>query len=266
MEEKKSTVITVACQKGGVGKTTVCVNLAMFLAKGNPDKKVCIIDADPPGNATLNFIDTRVHTEVKEFCTLIEQYDPEDSGSLHPLDIVLQSDKMENLWHIPTLIDSRLANIQASLMNKEYIIQDIMSILKKEFDYILIDTAPNNSIVERKVLRNSDIVIPVTSALIYSDIGFVQLFATLKQIKSREPVNISVSGIVFNLFVAGQILDNQVLETLKDLEKEEGIKLYTLPRCQDVNNYYSKGLPPFNTKIVAFNLIEELAAQISKEK
>ena len=266
MEERNSKVITIACGKGGVGKSTTCINLAMFLAKLNPNKKVCVIDGDPSGNATLNFINTRDYgNDIKEFCDLVEQYDPNNNNTLHPLDVVLTSTHLDNLWFIPTLIDSRLANVQSILMSKEYIIQDILAILKQEFDYIIIDTAPNSSVFERKILRNSDIVIPVTTGLIYSAEGFTKLFDILKEIKSREKLNISIPAIVFNLYVERQTLDNQTLETLLDIEKNMGIKLYTLPRSQDVNNYYSKGIPPFNTKIEAFQKIEELAIDLSKE-
>lgn len=257
MQQQNCTVITVACQKGGVGKTTVSVKLAIFLAKQN--KRVCIIDGDQQGNTTTNFISGE--HDIKEFYDLISEYEPDNPNSLKPSDVTFQSDIDDNLFYIPTLMTRKLANVQPILATKEYVIGDIIDDLKNSFDFIIIDTAPNSSVLERYLIKTSNMIIPVTTSEIYSDFGLDQLFALLNELKRRGGLNIKCPFIILNKFVSNQTLDKDMQISLTEVSVQNGMKLFTIPRTQEINNLHNRG-DHTNTKVTAIAILESIAQEV----
>ncbi|MGL5955372.1 MAG: ParA family protein [Brevinema sp.] len=227
-------IISVACQKGGVGKTTSAFYLARILAKQNPHSKVCLIDADQQGNSTINFIDSRVE-KCTEFYDLINQYDPDDSGSINILSVPLSSGFEENLYVIPTLVRSRLSNVVTILINKDDIVGDILHELRKKFDYIIIDTAPNSSRFEKDILLHSDIIIPVVTPSEYSQMGLAQLYYIINQLKRKESFKAQTPIIVLNMFKKNQIIDKESREMLLEFCNNQESRLFEIPNQEKVN-------------------------------
>ena len=161
-------IITIANQKGGVGKTTTAVNLAAALAASN--KKVLFIDADPQANATTSLGIYKNDYEFNFYHVLI--------GAKNINDVKLQT-------VIPTL-DLIPSNIGLVGIEKEFdpetdnlVIKKVLEPIKDEYDYIIIDTPPTLGIITINALNASDsVIIPVQTEYFALE-GLGQLLKTI---------------------------------------------------------------------------------------
>lgn len=198
-------IITIANQKGGVGKTTTAINLSACF--GVLEYKTLLIDADPQANATSGVgIDPKnVKTGVYE--TLI--------NDVHPRDIIQTTDS-PNLDILPSHIDLVGAEIELiNLPNREYMMRMALEKVKDDYDFIVVDCSPSLGLITVNALTASDSVIVPVQCEYFALEGLGKLLNTIKIVQSKLNPELSIEGILLTMYDTRLRLANQVVEEVK---------------------------------------------------
>ena len=165
-------IISVANQKGGVGKTTTAVNLSASLAKKN--RRVLLIDTDPQGNATSGVgVDKSVQFSVYD--VLVDGVDIENT---------IQKTEIKNLDVCPSNINLAGAEVQlVSAKDREYRLKEKLDQYKENYDYIIIDCPPSLGLVTLNAFTASDSVLIPIQCEYYALEGLGQLINTINLVK-----------------------------------------------------------------------------------
>ncbi|QGU08707.1 Sporulation initiation inhibitor protein Soj [Corynebacterium occultum] len=228
-------LITIANQKGGVGKTTSSVNLAAGLALHG--MKVLVIDLDPQGNASTALgVEHRAGT-LSSYEMLIGECTPEEA--------LQQSSEMENLYCIPATIDLAGAEIElVSLVRREYRLYDSVRgdfLEKYGFDYVIIDCPPSLGLLTINAMTLVDEVLIPIQCEYYALEGVGQLLNNITMIREHLNTSLHISGILLTMYDARTKLAEQVATEVR--EHFGGVVLDTIiPRSIKVSEAPGYGL------------------------
>lgn len=198
-------IISIANQKGGVGKTTTAINLSASLA--NIGKKVLLVDADPQANASSGLgIDIR-NLEFTVYECLIDGV---------PVNRAIVKSEVENLSILPSHID--LVGAEIELLNKdnrEFAMSEMLQPVKDNYDFILIDCSPSLGLITVNSLTASNsVIIPVQSEYFALE-GISKLLNTIKIIKNKLNTSLEIEGFLITMFDNRLRSANQVYAEVK---------------------------------------------------
>ena len=203
-------IVSFSNQKGGVGKTTSCVNISAQIA--NKGKKVLMIDMDPQGNATSGLGLPKAKIKKTIYDVIIGKCDIKDA---------IIKTKFKNLSVVPANID--LAGAEPELYdmeNDENFTKIALNSVKDEYDYIFIDCPPSLGMLTVKALSVSDGVVIPMQCEFYSLEGMSQLFNTVKKIKQLYNPTLQIVGILLTMYNGRLTLTAQVVNELKKYYSE----------------------------------------------
>ena len=224
-------IISVANQKGGVGKTTTTVNLSTILAKKG--KKVLLIDTDPQGNATSG-LGVSKDVELSVYDILIGDTE---------FDETLQETAIKNLKVCPSNISLAGAEVQlVSMMSREQRLKTKLDKIKDQYDYILIDCPPSLGLVTLNAFTASDSVLIPVQCEYFALEGLGQLLNTVNLVKKHLNKNLEIEGALLTMYDARTNLSNQVVKEVKKYFNDKVYKT-VIPRNVRVSEAPSYGMP-----------------------
>jgi chromosome partitioning protein len=201
-----TTVIAVANQKGGVGKTTTAVNLAASLATA--EKRTLLVDVDPQANASSG-------VGVRAGMAKLDLYDA--LAERATLREVIVATEVPGLYLAPSSQD--LVGVELELIDAEdraTRLRDVIATVKDDYDYVILDCPPSLGLITINALSAAEQVLVPMQCEYYALEGLTQLMATIERVRELYNPDLTVAGIVLTMFDSRNSLTHQVAAEVRD--------------------------------------------------
>ncbi len=224
-------ILSVANQKGGVGKTTTAINLSYYIAYFG--RKILLVDFDPQSNATSGLgINNNKHKTI--YHTLIDEEN---------INNIIINKHSENLFIVPSSIDLIGFEVEfATDNNKEFILKNTLNKLKREYDYVIIDCPPSLGLLTlNAIVASNSVIIPVQCEY-YALEGISKIIETIDLINVNLNTDVKIEGILLTMFDSRTNISYQVEEEMRNYFKDLVFKTI-IPRNVRLSEAPSFGLP-----------------------
>lgn len=233
----KCKIISIANQKGGVGKTATTVNLAAALAKLN--KRILVIDMDPQANVSRAFgleidkLDKTISEAIKGIYDindcLIKTYD--------------------NLFVIPSNLFLSGINFEDTIYNSkpELFLKQLINNIKENFDFIFIDCPPSLAFLTLSCFATSNSIIIPVQCEFFTLQSITQILSLINKVQNNFNPNLRIEGFLLTMYDAKTNLSNEVSVQIRSLFKENTYFTF-IPRNISIAEGLAKGIPVIKYK------------------
>ena len=254
MAFERNRIITIANQKGGVGKTTTAINLATALAAIG--ERVLIVDLDPQGNASTGLGIDRRNRHLSSYDVLI---------GTHTLGSVAVETAVPNLFIVPSTMD--LLGVEMEIAQSSDRVFRLKKALRAddayEFSYILLDCPPSFNLLTMNAMAAAHSVLVPLQCEFFALEGLSQLLETVDQVRRTVNPALDIQGIVLTMFDSRNNLAQQVVN---DVRSHLGDKVYhtLIPRNVRVSEAPSYGKPAilYDLKCAGSQAYLQLASEV----
>ena len=225
-------IIAIVNQKGGVGKTTTAVNLSSSIAAA--EKKCLLVDCDPQGNATtsLGINPSDLNPSLYDLILGKNIWDKAIIDTSMPL--------LKLIGANPDLFGAEVELFDTS--NKEYLLRNVLSNFKDDYEYIFIDCPPSLGFLTLNALTASDFfLVPLQCEYLAME-GLAQLLNTIRLVKKGLNPSLEMIGIMFTMFDSRNNLSHQVVDEVSQNFKGSVFKTI-IPRNVSLSEASSYGEP-----------------------
>ena len=224
--------VSIFNQKGGVGKTTTCINFAAGL--GLKGKKTLLVDCDPQGNSTSGVGVDKSEIEASSYDVLINET---------PAKEVIIETKFKNLSLLPANMNLAGAELElAENENRFKVLKKALAPIVMDYDYIIIDCPPRLGLLSLNALTASDTLIVPLQCEYYALEGLSQLLGTVRTVKQNYNEHLEVEGIVYTMYDRRLKLNQQVVDEVNNYFPNKSYKTF-IPRSVKLAEAPSFGEP-----------------------
>ena len=231
-----SRVLSVANQKGGVGKTTTTINLATALAMAK--QRILVVDMDPQGNLTSGL---GLKGQPAAAGTIYQALTSAEATD-DPAAFLLET-RVKDLWLVPA--DRHLTGAEVELVtlpDRERRLRDFLAPLRDRFDFILVDTPPSLGLLTLNALVAADAVLIPLNCEYFALEGLADLVATLRRVRASLNPSLDIAGVLLTMYDERTNLGQQVSRDIREFFKDRVFDT-VIPRNIRLGEAPSHGMP-----------------------